>query len=1235
MRNRLLLSLLMGMMALLGFAQSEPTILENLTSRITNADFMADEPVTVTIRTYDYDMPDGLGLGNGGTDRFGQQEVTGWVATTPTDNIWMAKDARTDGANACAAGVYAYTDPEAIEYPGLGGEYYPPFAGDGNEGNALGLVAVWGHNLQYTQDITLPAGGYMLLVKIYNAAGAGDVSANNFGFFTEGKNFVSTRANYPVDEWVEDAIYFQLTEETAGQLSLGFAFGAGSGSAPHLFVDNVALYSIDESYFTQIAIDELKESLWALIEKASGVDVDTEEAQAVYDNPSATLAQVQEAIEKLQAKIDASMTDLSEFFIRNPKFSEGEPIVGGICTYDYDMPKNSVEYYGSQPIKGWTGLLESNNVQIMSDSNDNSNEHPENGRASGIFAIGSGAWLGGSAYVVPNTLSNGSTDGNLLGMVTCWSQSVQYKQNLTLPAGKYTIIMSYYNTGGANAVAKNLIGFVEENGTEHLGAKTQFPVGSWSQDQVAFELEEETAGYFTLGYQSTGTGSANMPHLFVDGFSLYYVGTGFDPSLFALQAAVSAGNKIDTDAYNADLRDQLANALATGEQLLDDKSTDSEANLAATNAINLLLDQVRSSIAAYERLLKFYDEDLSDALETYDAENYFALNEELSNLQGDVEDALGDYNWTDAQIDATIASLTTILRTHIKILWDAAVESGETLTKDLDITALFDQMAYTYSTTAVKNTSVPDKEWKYGDANEFKTQYGTAEVWNQSPFQVKRTLTDMPAGKYTLTTKAFYRTADNPTNMINYDPEEELAYIFAGKTKTAIVNLAELARDEQPEGVGEWVAANGDDMAPYVPNNQFAAYNIFNDDAYAEIVTRSVSTVLTETGDLVFGAGADVLEPNSWVLWYGFDLTYNAIDDDAIDNEIQGYMDEAEAILNAGELYVTEADNKLNTALGSGEEALDDDSRDVKLTALQGLKDALKYAEESTELCNEFSTARDEFIGFTSKYLYDASDTEIDGLLDKNFFADNAEVRTTIDRLPIAWFNYVLSQNLTGASLENGIDITGAILNPDFEIGSSKYWTLTEGIGQNQGYQGASYSNEGEGIEVNKFIEAWFESTAEVLDSLENGTIGQELVGILPAGYYTLAADAYSVNQGAEPEDGVHGCYLMATNGTSTWRTDIGIEGTSGMPLNFSVDFYSDGVTPITVGLQVYNTNANWMAADNFTLYYIGTVAPDAIEGVEAAKTATPAAIYNIAGQRVVKAVKGLYIINGKKVMVK
>ena len=52
-------------------AQTEYKILSDLTSKLTNANFTADPATTVTIRTYDYDMPDQLGAGAGGSDLFG------------------------------------------------------------------------------------------------------------------------------------------------------------------------------------------------------------------------------------------------------------------------------------------------------------------------------------------------------------------------------------------------------------------------------------------------------------------------------------------------------------------------------------------------------------------------------------------------------------------------------------------------------------------------------------------------------------------------------------------------------------------------------------------------------------------------------------------------------------------------------------------------------------------------------------------------------------------------------------------------------------------------------------------------------------------------------------------------------------------------------------------------------------------------------------------------------------
>lgn len=59
-------------------AQTQYTILNDFTSKLTNADFTADSPLSgiEKLCTYDYDMPD-TGAGAGATGKFGLQTITG------------------------------------------------------------------------------------------------------------------------------------------------------------------------------------------------------------------------------------------------------------------------------------------------------------------------------------------------------------------------------------------------------------------------------------------------------------------------------------------------------------------------------------------------------------------------------------------------------------------------------------------------------------------------------------------------------------------------------------------------------------------------------------------------------------------------------------------------------------------------------------------------------------------------------------------------------------------------------------------------------------------------------------------------------------------------------------------------------------------------------------------------------------------------------------------------------
>lgn len=1163
----------------------------------------------MTIKTYDYDMSSEIAEGTSDPTKglFGMQAVPGWTANFPSDNIKMAKDARTDGANAKAAGIFEFDDESGDEHPGLGGSYFAPYTQDGFTGNVLGMVAVWGSDLKYTQDATLPAGAYMMIVDVFNASGTGSLAANHIGFISENASYTSTKETYPTEEWVKDTIVFRLTAETAGQISLGVSFSGGSGASPHLFINGVKLYSIDEQQLIQAEIDEAKKELLALIEEGEMYDADVTASQAVYDNPNATMEQVQAAIAN-QKEINAgSVTDLSEFFFNNPHFDEDEPVVGGICTYDYDCSKNGIPTtnYSMLPVTSWERMK------------------TDNGAASGVFAIGSGAWVGGSQYIVPTTMSDGSTEGKVLGFVTCWSQTVQYRQACTLPAGQYKLTMSYYNTGGTTAIAKNLIGFVANDNTEYLAQNTTFPVGKWTSEEVTFTLDDETTGYFSLGYTSAGVGSGSMPHFFTDGISLSYVGTGFNPSLFALKSAITTGTTWaeSEEVYFEGLRTQMEGLVKNAEDLFDADSEDKEANKAAAAAIKDLVPQIESSIAAYKNLATL-QADLEKDYEQYDEENYPALNSLLGQLKDEVDGALDEASWNDTQIEEAIALRVTTIKEEIQKMFDTAAAAGEKLDHNLDITPLFEQMSYTYSTSERKGTEVPDKEWAYGDASNFKTQYGTAEVWNQSPFTVSRTLKNMPAGTYTLTTKAFYRTAANAANVENYDPENELAFVFAGNNKTALVNSAELKSDESK---GEGWAATADGSGIFVPNNQKAGYDIFNNEDYDAIVTKTVSTVLAETGDLTFGIKADKMEGDSWVLWYGFTIEYNAPDADVLNEDLKAlieefhyYAEEQSDNMNSYENnFASDAEEEAKKALNTNLETMAA-ARKTLVAAFEEVKAGVAAWAAYATAADAFTAVKDEYYDNASVAAQEEYD-RIEALVsDETASEYNAtELKAFISEMETAAADLKLPADYSSASDENGINMTLLIQNPSFEDGLNG-WTYFKG----DDTQSADNSNPTYHMELadgSYVFNTW--SGSIPADGLY---VSQELKA-LPAGTYELQAVLAS-DKGNKIDLTANGAGMPfeipeKEAGVELGEKNIGIEA--------SIIFKLEEKGNVTIKAS----SKSWFKADNFRLTFYGTESAKEeteIEDIEIATAPATGILYNLLGQPVNKSYKGIIIKDGK-----
>lgn len=205
-----------------------------------------------------------------------------------------------------------------------------------------------------------------------------------------------------------------------------------------------------------------------------------------------------------------AQTDVTSTYLKNADFSQGTPIGNHLCGYGKDMETNGTTYYGMQDVTGWSKVLPGATDE----------KGFENcGAAGAIFSYGSTWQLKGNQKTAPAAGPVEST-GNCLGFFAVWGQSAYYYQDVTLPAGKYTITVPMYNQSGTQANT-SYTGFFPTEGEANTVAVNP-TVGSWVNQTVTFTLAAETAGQIRLGYKSTGSGSGANPHIFIDCVKIEY-----------------------------------------------------------------------------------------------------------------------------------------------------------------------------------------------------------------------------------------------------------------------------------------------------------------------------------------------------------------------------------------------------------------------------------------------------------------------------------------------------------------------------------------------------------------------------------------------------------------------------------------------------------------------------------------------------------------------------------------
>ena len=203
-----------------------------------------------------------------------------------------------------------------------------PATGKNNEtGNALGISVGWGASLYYksASHVTLPAGTYKLQADFYNALSGVTQFNVILGFGSD----QSTDASVAYGTWSTKSVNFTLTEETTNQFWIGGgAISGGSGANAKVFIDNIKLfyYAADKSAL-ESAIAEAT-SVNSYLNDADLAD-GIANAQEVVDNASASQEVVDQTLNLLQtalanAKRNPAVGAEVTFFITNNSFETGD-----------------------------------------------------------------------------------------------------------------------------------------------------------------------------------------------------------------------------------------------------------------------------------------------------------------------------------------------------------------------------------------------------------------------------------------------------------------------------------------------------------------------------------------------------------------------------------------------------------------------------------------------------------------------------------------------------------------------------------------------------------------------------------------------------------------------------------------------------------------------------------------------------------------------------------------------
>lgn len=575
--------------------------------------------------------------------------------------------------------------------------------------------------------------------------------------------------------------------------------------------------------------------------------------------------------------------------------------------------------------------------------------------------------------------------------------------------------------------------------------------------------------------------------------------------------------------------------------------------------------------------------------------------------------------------------------------------------------------------------------WHGGNSNNY-----AAEAYQQY-FDVYQELENLPEGLYKVSVQAFYRTGWNDVAWTAYqnDPEmtgdaKVLSEVYFNSFSKPVKNVMEIQfADQLTDPSGNAIAMYKNTDGTYTLDNMSGASAAFSLEDESQNFTQNVYGLVGADKKMRLGirrlTGAN--DAGAWTLWDNFKVTYMGKNVDALREVIEDYINRADALADA--TYGDTEKTKLANAVNAAQEGT---TGDELYDGLKDLVDAYNAAATSVDLYTQLEESKGKLSEAIDNYQDTASEEAIQNATDlideidtKGTSATNDEVTALLKKIDKT-VAALRIPDATGASDNNAIDMTSAIVNPTFDtIGDFTGWSSGFGAGGTKAECAEVYNanfnvyqdiaslpvgtyeirvngfNRTTGGTNNAAYNEWLEGTADkALTTYLYGLDNPEKYDITKDKDHAATATIKHVMAGGRDSDDLGGVQV-GTSGNDYYVPNTMADAVAffhatdddgnllntynvGTFINVTEDEPGTGLGTLRIGVYK-NDNPlvanSWCIFDDFQLFYYGADSKHAqgqnavnINGVNGTAASNVAAgIYNLNGARVSSLQKGLNIV--------